>query len=41
MVGDFVIVLLELFEVDNVIEIIGMWYGEKKVEILLMREEYV
>ncbi len=39
-VGDLATALLELFEADNAIEIIGTRHGEKKAETLLTREEY-
>lgn len=39
-VGDLAQALLELFEVDNEIKIIGTRHGEKKAETLLTREEY-
>lgn len=39
-VGDLAKALLELFEVDVPIKIIGTRHGEKKAETLLTREEY-
>ncbi|MCD8903876.1 polysaccharide biosynthesis protein [Staphylococcus chromogenes] len=39
-VGDLAQALLELFEADNEIKIIGTRHGEKKAETLLTREEY-
>ena len=39
-VGDLAQALLELFEVDNEIKIIGTRHGEKKAETLFTREEY-
>lgn len=39
-VGDLAEALLQLFEVDNEIKIIGTRHGEKKAETLLTREEY-
>ncbi len=38
-VGDLATALLELFEADNAIEIIGTRHGEKKAETLLTREK--
>ncbi|SUK06009.1 capsular polysaccharide synthesis protein CapE [Staphylococcus agnetis] len=39
-VGDLAQALLELFNADNEIKIIGTRHGEKKAETLLTREEY-
>lgn len=39
-VGELAKALLELFEADNNIEIIGTRHGEKQAETLLTREEY-
>lgn len=39
-VGDLAEALLQLFEADNDIKIIGTRHGEKKAETLLTREEY-
>ena len=39
-VGDLAEALLQLFEADNEIKIIGTRHGEKKAETLLTREEY-
>src|SRR5699024_45010 len=39
-VGDLAQALLELFEADNSVEIIGTRHGEKQAETLLTREEY-
>ncbi|MEL0538298.1 nucleoside-diphosphate sugar epimerase/dehydratase [Staphylococcus debuckii] len=39
-VGDLAQALLELFEADNKIKIIGTRHGEKRAETLLTREEY-
>lgn len=39
-VGDLAEALLQLFEADNGIKIIGTRHGEKKAETLLTREEY-
>ncbi len=39
-IGDLAQALLELFEADNDIVIIGTRHGEKKAETLLTREEY-
>lgn len=39
-VGDLAEALLQLFEADNDIKIIGTRHGEKKTETLLTREEY-
>lgn len=39
-VGDLAQALLELFEAENEIKIIGTRHGEKKAETLLTREEY-
>lgn len=39
-IGDLAKALLELFEVDNEVQIIGTRHGEKKAETLLTREEY-
>lgn len=39
-VGDLAEALLQLFEADNNIKIIGTRHGEKKAETLLTREEY-
>lgn len=39
-IGDLAKALLELFKVDNEVQIIGTRHGEKKAETLLTREEY-
>ncbi|MFW3612486.1 polysaccharide biosynthesis protein [Staphylococcus caprae] len=39
-VGDLAKALIELFDADNEIKIIGTRHGEKKAETLLTREEY-
>lgn len=39
-VGDLAEALLQLFEVENEIKIIGTRHGEKQAETLLTREEY-
>lgn len=39
-VGDLAQALLELFEVNNEIKIIGTRHGEKQAETLMTREEY-
>lgn len=40
-IGDLAKALIELFEVDNKVRIIGTRHGEKLYETLLTREEYV
>jgi len=40
-IGDLAKALLELFEVDNDIRIIGTRHGEKRYETLLTKEEYL
>lgn len=39
-IGDLAKALLELFKVDNEVQIIGTRHGEKKAKTLLTREEY-
>ena len=40
-IGDLAVALLELFDVNNEIIIIGTRHGEKRYETLLTKEEFV
>lgn len=40
-IGDLAKALLELFEADNAIKVIGTRHGEKRCETLLTKEEYI